>query len=361
MLTLPLTLTDRVMKPARAATITRRDGTVLRINEFQTSLTVGSETWEPTNLTMSAVKHQVGGDPSSISIEGVAEIAGTPIALEDIANGKYDSAEVLVYMLNRADLTSKGLLFNGTVGPVKINPLTGRFSLDCRGIAIRASSPFSQVFSPMCRTDLGSTLCKIPIRPVAGTHFEEIARLTAYALGMFLRVNTTGGTTPDKWSDRFYEVTTAGTTAGAQPAYTTTVGATQTDGSAVLTCRDAWTRAGRVATIIDQFSFTADRALDARAVDNWFNAGVVRMHDGYSAGQGIEVGSWTQSTRKIVCYLPIRGALDTSLIAVGDWFEIWRGCAKRRTEDCFGVFANAVNFRGEDTIAGVTAVVAGGG
>jgi len=361
MLTLPLNLTDRVLRPARVCTITRRDATVIRIAESQDPITVGSETWTPlAGVTLSAIKHVAGGEPSSMAVTGAATIGGTPFALEDIDNGKFDSAEVLVYMLNRSDLSSKGLLFSGTInGAVAFDPLSGAFSFDCRGIAILASQPFYQVFGPACRTDLGSVLCKIPLRP------DEVARGTAYSdngasPGDYVRVNTTAGLTPDKWADRYFECTTSGTThATTQPSYSTTIGATTTDGSAVFTCRNAWTRAARIATIEDQFSFTIDRDPDARAVDGWFNGGAFVMYDGYSAFTVFEVGNWTQSTKKIICYLPIHGALNTSLFAVGDWLEIWRGCSKRRTEDCFGVFANAKNFRGEDTITGLTAQVVG--
>lgn len=356
MLTLPLTLTDRVLRPSRVCTITRRDTTVIRIAEAQDAITVGSETWSPlAGLSLSAIKHIAGGDPSSMTIDGAATIGGSPFALEDIDNGKFDSAEVLVYMLNRSDLSSKGLLFSGTInGPIAFDPISGAFSFDCRGIAILASQPFYQVFGPSCRTDLGSVLCKIPLRP------DLIARNTLYTVGKFLRVNTTGGLTPDKYADRYYEVTTQGTTAGSQPGgYTTTIGGTQTDGTAVLTARNAWTRAARIATVVDQFSFTVDRDPDARAVDGWFNGGAFVMYDGYSANAVFEIGNWTQSSKTIICYLPIHGALNTSLFSAGDWLEMWRGCSKRRTEDCFGVFANAKNFRGEDTITGLSAQIVG--
>lgn len=361
MLSLPLTLTNRVLKPARLCTITRRDGPVVRFAEAQNSVTISGDTWVPhAGIVFSAIKHSANGDPGSMSIQGAASIGGT-IALEDIDNGKYDDALVQVYMANRDDLSAKGLLFTGNVGPIAFSPITGKFSFDCRGLAVKAAAPFGQVFAPSCRTDLGSFLCKVPIRPDPDDtrFFANIARLTAYPLGYFVRVDVTGGSDPTKWADRYYEVTTAGTTAGSQPSFTTTPGGTTTDGSCTFTCRNAWVRAAKVATVDDQFTFTLDRDPDARAVDGWFNGGAVRMYDGYSTGAVIEVGKWVSSTKTITTYLPIFGALDAGIIAVGDWLEIWRGCHKRRPEDCFGVFANAKNFRGEDTITGISAVSAG--
>ena len=47
MKTLPLTLTDRVIKPARLVVIERRDGTVIRIAEAQTAITVDGNVFTP--------------------------------------------------------------------------------------------------------------------------------------------------------------------------------------------------------------------------------------------------------------------------------------------------------------------------
>ena len=44
------------------------------------------------------------------------------------------------------------------------------------------------------------------------------------------------------YEDRIYECTTAGTTASTPPTYSKTLGATTTDGTAVFTARQAWTR-----------------------------------------------------------------------------------------------------------------------
>jgi uncharacterized phage protein (TIGR02218 family) len=155
----PLTLTDRVIKPARLCIITRRDGTVLRIAEAQSAITVTADaTYTPVaGLEISSVTHTLGGDMPSLTITATHAVGGT-IATADIDKGLYDAAEVELYIVNRANPTTKGLMFTGTIQPVTYG-ISGGVTFDVRGIAAEATTGYIQLFSPTCRTDLFSPLC----------------------------------------------------------------------------------------------------------------------------------------------------------------------------------------------------------
>jgi len=161
MKTLPLTLTDRVVRPARLVVITRRDGTVMRIAEAQSAITVGGNVYLPIRCEISAVKHVIGGTTPSMEISGAHNSTGTAAfdtAAIDI--GLYDAAEVQLYICNRANPTTMGLLFSGTIQPVEYDT-SGHVSFDVRGPSVGAGTGYIQTYAPMCRTDLFSSLCGV--------------------------------------------------------------------------------------------------------------------------------------------------------------------------------------------------------
>lgn len=148
-----------------------------------------------------------------------------------------------------------------------------------------------------------------------------------------------------------YEVTTAGTTATKQPTYNATVGATTTDGTAVLTARNAWMRSAVITSVTNRRQFTVS-VDEPRAVDGWFKNGALFIFDGDNTGRSAEIKEWTQSTSEIQLYLPL--PFD---ITPGTRIRLYRGCQKRLGEDCVDIFNNAVNFRGEPFIPGSDSIV----
>lgn len=112
-------------------------------------------------------------------------------------------------------------------------------------------------------SDLAAATPAPVIRARNGRTAVARANTTAYALGAYIVPATANG--------YFYEVTTAGTTAGTLPTFPTTVGDTVTDGTVVLTCRGKvllvagtdYTVAGNGVTIADAAEYTAGEPLEA--------------------------------------------------------------------------------------------------
>jgi hypothetical protein len=149
----------------------------------------------------------------------------------------------------------------------------------------------------------------------------------------------------DIYENRVYEVTTAGLTAVSQPAYDTVIGNTTTDGTAVLTARDAYMRDAYVDDVVDNRTLKIG-VTEARAVDVWFDQGAIIFETTSNSGKVHEVRSWIQSTTQAVFFLPA-----PFTVLPGSKLRMYPGCDKI-VGTCVSKFSNAINFRGEPYIPG---------
>ncbi len=78
---------------------------------------------------------------------------------EELDVGLFDGAAVQIYMVDRLNLTRKGLLFTGVISTTTTDPIGHQVSIDVKGPTASTRILMTQKRSPMCRTDLFSTLC----------------------------------------------------------------------------------------------------------------------------------------------------------------------------------------------------------
>lgn len=334
------TTTDTVLRPTRLFKITRRDGTIYYLTESQEPVVISPNTWVPFSGTLANIRHTLGGGVPSTSLTAAMTSDG-PFIPADVHNGKFRDARFEIYLAPRTSPVA-GHYFTGWIGRTTFG-WPQNISFEIRGALARGKGSVMQHFGPMCRTDLGSVLCKIPIRP------DDVARGTAYALGDFVRARPILSTTPDGYGERVFEVTTAGTShATVQPSYDYTIGNTTTDGTVVFTARNAFLRYARISSIVDDgHGLILNRNPDARATTSaWFAEGYMYFCTGYSATESEPIAAWSLGDLKITLYRPMTG-----LVAVNDWVELHRGCDFIRAT-CLNVFANRKNFRGEPHVLG---------
>lgn len=169
---------------------------------------------------------------------------------------------------------------------------------------------------------------------------------SSYLDSVYGSVIDTNGTSniSNAFDNYYYECTTAGTTAATAP---TTYGTSSvvTDGTATFTRRDAWTRAGLVTDSDGKRIFRA-QITEPRAVDAWFNGGVVTFETGPNAGVSVEVKNWTSAGGEIELFVSAPNDIEP-----GDYFRIYPGCDKSRIS-CAAIFKNILNFRGFPDIPG---------
>lgn len=157
----PLDITDAAVGfPARLCKITRTDGTIIRFAESDEDVVVGAETYSPIpGLAVSAVKHTGNGEVPSCQIIAVHKTNGV-VSTPDLDVGLFDAAAVQMYIVDRKNLTRKGLLFTGAIANISYT-VENIVVFDVKGPAVSAKILMTQKRSPMCRTDLFSVLCGV--------------------------------------------------------------------------------------------------------------------------------------------------------------------------------------------------------
>lgn len=158
----PLAITSAAIGfPARIGVITRMNGTVIRFAESDEAITVDGDVFAViAGLQIRAVKHTANGETPSCEILAVYG-SGATFDSDDLDIGLFDAATVELYIVDRMNLTRKGLLFTGAISTISYDPIEHQVVFDVRGPSASAKRLMTQKRSPMCRTDLFSVLCAL--------------------------------------------------------------------------------------------------------------------------------------------------------------------------------------------------------
>jgi len=181
-----INLTSTALTPARLVKITRMDGTVLRIADAESAITVSAQEYTPLpGCEISAIKHAINGEMPSMQIDFAHSVGGT-IDTTELNEGFWDGSAVVVYVIDRSSISTLGdALFTGSIQPINVDPIGSRASFDIRGVGAQAES-FIQTYQPMCRTDLFSSLCQLVAASFAhtGTVDTILDRFTISVAGL---------------------------------------------------------------------------------------------------------------------------------------------------------------------------------
>jgi uncharacterized phage protein (TIGR02218 family) len=201
----PLAITSAVVGfPAHLCVITRTDGTIYRIAESDTAITVSGDTYQVVpGFQISAVRHTINGEMPSCQIVAVHENGGT-INTADLDIGLFDGAAVQIYIVDRMDLSAKGLLFTGSIATITYD-VENKVMFDVKGPAVSAKILMTQKRSPMCRTDLFSVLCGVD--PTA----YDVTATIATVVNSFNFTLSLGSPPADGYFNQGVAVTASGT------------------------------------------------------------------------------------------------------------------------------------------------------
>lgn len=313
--------------------VTRADGLVIGFTNHDSSLTVSSVVYEPTN----AFSESDVAQKSDLSVNNldVVALTSSTITEGDLLGGKWDNAALDLFAVDWSDVSLGSVpLLRGTIGEVEARG--SQFRAEVRGAAQAIQQEVVRQTSITCRAALGDTQCQVRVSTVAW------ASATVYSTIASSDAGIGGVVRPSSHNGFFFKATTGGTSGASEPTWPTAVGSTVADNTVTWEAFEAWTQQGTVSEFHDRTIF---RDASLGQADDWFRFGTILWTGGANEGITMEVrefaGGW------VTLWEPM--PFD---IAIGDSFDIAAGCAKRVREDCVAKFNNVFNFDGEPFLPG---------
>ena len=319
--------------------VTRADGMVLAFTDHDRALSLdadglGTVTYKPSNSFLrSAIASNETMAVDELEIVGVLDSA--EITQTDLIGGRYDNAEIKVFLVNWADL-AQGVLKQrrGWLGEVDLKDFG--FGAELLGLAQAYQDHIVELVSPRCMAELGDARCRVAVEPAAWQP------LSAYALGDVVQATV--------FNNRRFVASQAGTSASGEPAWDTAIGNATGDGSVIWQAENAFVKYGAVATVTDRKRFTVTGI--SEAATGFFDNGLLTFSGGQNRDIAREVRAWNEISGdefEVTTFLPF--PFDFEAGSPSDAFKVVTGCDKT-VANCLAPYDNIVNFRGFPFVPG---------
>ncbi len=141
--------------------ITRTDSVVMGFTDHDQDLAVDGVTYyAATGFSPTAI---ASGDSLAVdNLDAEGLLTSGSLTEADILAGKYDFAQVEMFLVNWADLTQGTLILRtGWLGEVAIK--RNQFTAEIRGLTQPLAATIGEIYSPSCRAQFGDARCKIDL------------------------------------------------------------------------------------------------------------------------------------------------------------------------------------------------------
>lgn len=338
--------------------VTLQDSTVYGFTDHDAVLSYGGVTFEA-KAGFAASNIDTQTRLAVDNLEAIGFLDSEIITAGDLTSGKWDFAEVEIFLLNWRDLTmGRDLLIRGRLGSV--SQVQNTFTAELRGLTNAYSQVIGKLYQPACRATLGDAKCKVSLTAYTVTGILD--SVSANQLVLFDAERTEAGPVGSKAITSISKSTSPavlcpahGFVAG-QVVYISGVGGmVQINGQHYVVktaSTDSFALAGVDTTAYGTYISGGTATPQGNA--GFFDFGMITMTSGASSGLSTEVKAYAPGTVTLQLQLP-------SGCAAGDSYTLVAGCGKRFNEDCVARFANGINFRGEPHLPGMDKVLAVGG
>jgi uncharacterized phage protein (TIGR02218 family) len=175
--------------------LTRRDGTVQGFTDHDEDLAFDGTTFRAgSGFAGSELETRFGLAITGSEIHGA--LADENLREADLAAGRYDDAQVDLFLVNWADVEERLLLRVGHLGEVRREGAA--FAAEVRGLAARLNEERGRIFAATCDADLGDARCGVDlddplfrgegtVASIEGGSLVRVTGLEAYADNWFTR------------------------------------------------------------------------------------------------------------------------------------------------------------------------------
>ena len=192
---------------ARAWALARADGRVLGFTDHDAALAFEGIAFEPgSGMTAQALMQGTG--LSVDNTESYGALRSEAITEADILAGRYDGAEVTVWLVNWAEPGMRAVIFRGHLG--ELSRGAGGFRAELRGLTEALGLEQGRIYHPRCAAVLGDGRCRFDL--TKDGYALETA-LGAVEEAVVLRL-AEGAGFEDRWFEKGRLVVLAGAAAG---------------------------------------------------------------------------------------------------------------------------------------------------
>jgi uncharacterized phage protein (TIGR02218 family) len=152
-------LESEVTTLATCYKITRQDNTVLGFTNLDTDITYDSVTYNSNNnFDRNNLSLDKSFNNETSKIESILD--SNLISENDLLTGKYDNAEVEIFIVNYKDLAMEDMiLFSGFFGEVKY--IDSKFTVELKSLNTKLDTTIGDYYTPTCRATFCDSKCTL--------------------------------------------------------------------------------------------------------------------------------------------------------------------------------------------------------